>query len=51
MQGVEAIAKAAKPKSPQRRTYDSTLDVTRRPPTEQDTEAAELFEQMKKREF
>ena len=43
-QGIEA-------KVPQRRTYDSTLDVTRRPATEQDAEALELFEQMKKREF
>jgi hypothetical protein len=47
----KTVAKASKPKVPQRRTYDSTLDVTRRPQTEQDTEAAELFEQMKKREF
>ena len=47
----KTVAKASKPKVPQRRTYDSTLDVTRRPETAQDTEAAELFEQMKKREF
>jgi len=47
----KTVAKAAKPKAAQRRTYDSTLDVTRRPTTEQDTEAQELFEQMKKREF
>jgi hypothetical protein len=47
----KTVAKASKPKVPQRRTYDSTLDRTRRPQTEQDTEAAELFEQMKKREF
>ena len=64
MKGVEAmdekqlaklvkktVAKASKPKALQRRTYDSTLDRTRRPQTAQDTEAAELFEQMKKREF
>jgi hypothetical protein len=45
-------AKAAKPKGPTRKTYDSTLDVTRRPDQEdKDTEAAELFEIMKKREF
>ena len=47
----KTVAKASKPKVPQRRTYDSTLDVTRRPATEQDAEALELFEQMKKREF
>jgi hypothetical protein len=47
----KTVAKAAKPKVPQRRTYDSTLDVTRRPQSDQDTEAQELFEQMKKREF
>ena len=39
----KTVAKASKPKSPQRRTYDSTLDVTRRPHTEKDDEAAELF--------
>jgi hypothetical protein len=45
-------AKASKPKGPTRKTYDSTLDVTRRPDQEdKDTEAAELFEIMKKREF
>ncbi len=43
--------KASRPKALHRRTYDATLDVTRRPETEQDTEAAELFEIMKKREF
>jgi len=47
----KTVAKASKPKVPQRRTYDATLDVTRRPATEQDAEALELFEQMKKREF
>jgi hypothetical protein len=46
----KTVAKASKPKV-QRRTYDSTLDVTRRPTTEKDEEAAELFEIMKKREF
>jgi len=45
-------AKASKPKGPTRKTYDSTLDVTRRRDQEdKDTEAAELFEIMKKREF
>jgi hypothetical protein len=47
----KTVAKASKPKTPPRRTYDSTLDVTRRPHTEQDFEAAELFEEMKKRDF
>ena len=47
----KTVAKASKPKNAQSRTYDSTLDRTRRPETEQDTEAKELFEQMKKREF
>jgi hypothetical protein len=45
------MEKANRPKNPQRRTYDSTLDVTRRPENDKDTEAQELFEQMKKREF
>ena len=45
-------AKASKPKGPVRKTYDSTLDVTRRPDQEdKDSEAAELFEIMTKREF
>lgn len=47
----KTVARAAKPKTPPRKTYDSTLDATRRPQTEKDTEAQELFEQMKKREF
>ncbi len=47
----KTVAKAARPKSLQRRTYDATLDATRRPETNQDVEAAELFQQMKKREF
>lgn len=45
------MEKASKPKTPPRKTYDSTLDVTRRPHSEKDSEAQELFEQMKKREF
>jgi len=45
-------AKASKPKGPTRKTYDSTLDVTRRPDQEEkDSEAKDLFEIMKKREF
>ncbi len=47
----KTVAKASKPKTPPRKTYDSTLDVTRRPHSAQDEEAKELFEQMKKREF
>jgi len=47
----KTVAKASKPKAPPRRTYDSTLDVTRRPRNDKDDEAQELFEQMKKREF
>jgi hypothetical protein len=47
----KTVAKAQQPKKNQGRTYDPTLDVTRRPPSEKDDEAQELFEQMKKREF
>jgi hypothetical protein len=47
----KTVEKASKPKRPPGRTYDSTLDVTRRPQTVQDAEAAELFEIMKKRDF
>lgn len=47
----KTVAKTSKPKSPPRKTYDSTLDVTRRPETNEDIEANELFEEMKKREF
>ena len=48
-----AAAAAAKPKK--NRTYDATLDATR-PPTDEATEAAnadaaDLFAEMKKREF
>jgi hypothetical protein len=46
----KTVAKAAK-KSPQRKTYDSTLDVTRRPQTDEDLERNDFFEIMKKREF
>ena len=31
----KTVAKASKPKSPQRKTYDSTLDVTRKPQTDE----------------
>jgi hypothetical protein len=47
----KTVAKASKPKTPTRRTYDDTLDKTRRPHSERDEEARELFDQMKKREF
>jgi hypothetical protein len=47
----KTVAKASKPKAPPRKTYDSTLDATRRPQTAEDAEAAELFEHMKKRSF
>ncbi|HEY2026874.1 MAG TPA: hypothetical protein VGG78_07675 [Gemmatimonadaceae bacterium] len=46
-------AAAAKPKK--KRTYDATLDATRPPQTAEteaaDADAADLFAQMKKREF
>lgn len=47
----KTVAKANQPKKSQNRTYDSTLDVTRRPQNEKDDEANELFDQMKRREF
>ena len=47
----KTVEKAQRPKGNQNRTYDKTLDVTRRPRTEKDDEAEELFDQMKKREF
>ena len=47
----KTVAKAARPKALQNRTYDATLDATRPPPSAQDEEALELFQQMKKREF
>jgi hypothetical protein len=47
----KTVAKAQRPKANMNRTYDSTLDVTRRPPSAQDEEAQDLFKQMKKREF
>lgn len=47
----KTVAKTSKPKTPARKTYDSTLDVTRRPETNEDIEANEFFDEMKKREF
>ena len=50
---TQAAAAAAKPKK--KRTYDATLDATRPPKSEADeaadSDAADLFQQMKKREF
>jgi hypothetical protein len=46
----KTVAKTSKPKA-NRKTYDATLDVTRKPVTNEDLDAAELFEEMKKREF
>jgi hypothetical protein len=47
----KTVAKAARPNALHNMTYDATLDATKPPPTAQDDEAAELFQQMKKREF
>jgi putative protein kinase ArgK-like GTPase of G3E family len=47
----KTVKKAAKAKAPRRKSYDATLDATRRPETDEDTEANELFKEMKKREF
>lgn len=47
----KTVAKAQRPKGNQNRTYDPTLDAVRRPQTERDDEAKELFEHMKKRDF
>jgi hypothetical protein len=50
---TQAAAAAAKPKK--NRTYDATLDATRPPQTEAEeaasSDAKDLFQQMKKREF
>lgn len=47
----KTMAKANKPKTPPRRTYDATLDVTRPKEPDKDSEAAEIFDIMKKRDF
>ena len=47
----KTVAKAEKPKKQPQKTYDSTLDITRRPETDADQERKEFFDQMKKREF
>jgi hypothetical protein len=47
----KTVAKAEKPKKQPRKTYDSTLDITRGPETDTDQERKEFFDQMKKREF
>jgi hypothetical protein len=50
---TQAAAAAKKPKK--NRTYDATLDATRPPPDDAteaaDADAAELFDEMKRREF
>lgn len=48
---TQAAAAAAKPKK--NRTYDATLDATRPPDSEEaaNSDAKDLFQQMKKREF
>jgi len=47
----KTVKKASEAKAPRRRTYDATLDRTRRPETDQDLEADEFFKEMKRREF
>ncbi|GAC1515980.1 MAG: hypothetical protein NVS1B4_08750 [Gemmatimonadaceae bacterium] len=47
----KTVAKASAPKKGPRRTYDAALDATRSSETAEDTEAAELFQEMKRREF
>ena len=47
----KTVAKANQPKRNQNKTYDPTLDVTRRPQDDKDLERNEFFDQMKKREF
>jgi hypothetical protein len=53
MKKTQAAAAAAKPKK--NRTYDATLDATRPKQSEAEegaqSDAADLFQQMKKREF
>jgi hypothetical protein len=45
-------AKAVKAQQKRQRSYDQTLDATRRPPEEEDTvEADRIFREMKRREF
>ena len=47
----KTVAKTSKAKAPTRKTYDATLDITRKRETNEDLETAEFFEEMKKREF
>ena len=47
----KTVEKASKPKGPARKSYDPTLDATRPPEADKDSEAAEIFEIMKKRSF
>lgn len=46
----KTTAKAAKKKQP-RRSYDPTLDATRRPERDDDLDNLEFFKEMKRREF
>jgi hypothetical protein len=47
----KTVAKAEKSKKGPRKTYDATLDVTRRPETPEDEDRKEFFKEMKRREF
>lgn len=47
----KTVEKASKPKTPPRKSYDSTLDATRPAEPDANSEHVELFEIMKKREF
>jgi hypothetical protein len=44
-------AKAAQVKKPTRQAYDSTLEATRSAVEADDTDAKDIFREMKKREF
>ena len=52
---ADALLEAARAKPKKNRTYDATLDATRRPVDDAtqaaDADAADLFAEMKKREF
>jgi hypothetical protein len=43
--------KATAPKTKQRRVYDATLEATKTHETDENSEALELFAEMKKRSF
>lgn len=46
----KTTAKAAAKRKP-RKSYDATLDATRRPERDDDVENQEFFKEMKRREF